>query len=279
MSIPVVILGIFFGTACYVTMLRINLSDMDSGRRIGSGGCESGGCKTIGAREIQEDYYGVVENEHGTMAVLADGMGKCFGGRIASRIAVETFQNMFCETNAFYNPQYYFKKAFHAANHEIVNQLNGERGSASVAAVMVKDRKLYYAVVGNVRVAVYRKGDLIPVSSGHTINVLAKQQYTEGKLTKQEAISLLEHHRLYNYVGQDGFHDIEFFDTPITLNGGEIITLMSDGLYDSLSWKAIEDCLAGGGSCNEMALELIELINHRTDEEQDNASVVLLRVG
>jgi len=157
--------------------------------------------------------------------------------------------------------------------------LNGERGSASVAAVMVKDRKLYYAVVGNVKVAVYRKGDLIPVSSGHTINVLAKQQYTEGKLTKQEAISLLEHHRLYNYIGQDGFHDIEFFDTPITLNGGEIITLMSDGLYDSLSWKAIEDCLAGGGACDEMALELIELINHRTDEEQDNASVVLLRVG
>jgi len=95
MSIPAVILGIFFGTACYVTMLRMNLSDMDSGRRIGSGGCESGGCKTIGAREIQEDYYGVVEHEHGTMAVLADGMGNVLVGELQAVLRWRHFRICF----------------------------------------------------------------------------------------------------------------------------------------------------------------------------------------
>ena len=220
----------------------------------------------------------MVESEDGTMAVLADGMGKQYGGKIASRIAVEVFQDMFQDANAFYNPQYYFRRAFHGANQEILNQLDDGRGSASVAAVLLKNRKLYYASVGNVKIAVYRNGELVPVTSGHTIQVLARQKYMEGKLTKKEAVTMLHNHRLYNYVGQDDFHDVEFFDTPITLYGGEYVVLMSDGLYEGTSWKSLEDCLAAEESCEKKALSMIELINKSEEPDKDNASVVLLRV-
>ncbi len=241
-------------------------------------GCETGTSKTIGDREVQEDEYGVTESEEGTMAVLADGMGKHFGGKIAGRIAVQVFQDMFEDRNAFYNPQYYFRKAFQGSNREILKQLDENQGSASVAAVLIKDRKLYYATVGNVRVAVYRNQELVPVTSGHTINVLARQKYTEGKLTRQEAVALLERHRLYNYVGQDGFRNVEFFDTPITLYGGEYVVLMSDGLYDTVRWKEIEDCLEDGGTCQEKAYRIIELVNRSEEENKDNASVVVIKV-
>ena len=50
----------------------------------------------------------------GLVAVLADGMGKAYGARIASRTAVETFLDLFRDYNAFDNPQYYFRKSFHA---------------------------------------------------------------------------------------------------------------------------------------------------------------------
>ena len=180
---------------------------------------------------MQEDEFGITETEEGLMAVLADGMGKHYGGKIASRTAVQVFLDLFEDRNAFYNPQYSFRKAFQGANREILNQLEENQGSASVGAAIIKDRKLYYAVVGNVKIAVYRNQELVPVSSGHTIGVLAKQKYEEGKLTRQEAASLLDHHRLYNFVGRDGFRDVEFFDTPIALHGGEYVLLMSDGLY------------------------------------------------
>lgn len=55
-----------------------------------------------------------------------------------------------------------------------------EQGSASVGAVMVRDCKLYYAAAGNVKVAVYRNGELVPVSAGHTISVLARQKRRKG---------------------------------------------------------------------------------------------------
>lgn len=241
-------------------------------------GCESGASKTIGDRELQEDEYGITETEEGIMAVMADGMGKQFGGKIAARTAVQVFLDMFEDKNTFYNPQYSFRRAFQGANREILNQLEENQGSASVAAVMVKERKLYYSTVGNVKVAVYRNRELVPVTSGHTISMLAKQKYKEGKLTRQEAVSLLDHHRLYNYVGQDEFRDVEFFDTPISLYGGEYVLLMTDGLYETVRWKDIEDCLEVEGNSQKKAFAIIDLVNNSQKEEKDNAAVVVLQI-
>lgn len=278
MAIPEVIILILylFGAALLIERVRLSVHSRKSKSR---GLCETGASKTIGNREVQEDEYGIAETEEGLMAVMADGMGKHYGGKIASRTAVNVFLDLFEDQNAFYNPQYSFRKAFQGANREILNQLEENQGSASVGAVMIKDRKLYYAVVGNVKIAVYRNHELVPVSSGHTIGVLAKQKYEEGKLTRQEAVSLLDHHRLYNFVGQDGFQDVEFFDTPIALHGGEYVLLMSDGLYETARWKDMEDCLEGEGSCQEKAFQLVELVNQSEEEEKDNAAVVVIKVN
>lgn len=279
MTIPeyITIVLILFGAILLGVRIRLAVS-AGKNRKNSKNSCEIGSSKTIGSREVQEDEYGTQESEAGIMAVLADGMGKQFGGKIASRTAVQVFLDMFEDQNAFYNPQYYFRKAFQGANREILKELGENQGHASVAAVMIKDRKLYYAAVGNIKVAVYRNHELVPVTSGHTISMLARQKYTEGKLTKQEAVSLLDHHRLYNYVGQDGFHDVEFFDTPITLYGGEYVALMSDGLYETARWKDMEDCLEGEGSCQEKAFKLVELVNQSKEEDKDNAAVVVLRI-
>lgn len=277
MAIPeVIILLLFlFGTVLIAERMRLSLHFK---KRKNRGFCETGASKTIGDREVQEDEYGITETKEGLMAVLADGMGKHYGGKIASRMAVNVFRDLFEDRNAFYNPQYSFRKAFQAANREILNQLEEEQGRASVGAVLIKNRKLYYAVVGNVKIAVYRNHELVSVSFGHTIGVLANQKYEEGKLTRQEALSLMNHHRLYNFVGRDGFQDVEFFDTPIALYGGEYVLLMSDGMYETARWKDMEDCLEGEGSCQDKAFRLVELVNRSEEEEKDNASVVVINI-
>lgn len=279
MTIPELTIVILSLAGAAFIIIRIRLAIL-SGRkkRGGRKGCEIGASKTIGDREVQEDEYGFTETADGAMAVLADGMGKHFGGKIAARTAVQVFLDMFEDRNAFYNPQYSFRKAFQGANREILNQLDENQGCASVAAVMIKDRKLYYAVVGNVKIAVFRNSELVPVSSGHTIGMLARQKYEEGKLTRQEAVTLLNHHRLYNFVGQDGFHDVEFFDTPVTLYKGEYVLLMTDGLYETARWKDIEACLEGGEQCQDKAYRIVELVNQCQEEDRDNAAVVLLEI-
>ncbi len=239
-----------------------------------------GASMTIGERETQEDQVNFMELDGGVMAVLADGAGQAYGGRIASKIAVDTCMDIFKEYNAFNNPQYYFRKAFHCANKEILKVLGDEkRGSASVGCVLVSRGLMYYALVGNVKIGVYREGNLVPVSTGHTVAVLAEQKFQEGTISRDDALILLENQRLYNYLGQDEFKDIEYFDAPIRLRQGDIIVLMSDGIYDLLGFKEIEDVLERISDCQRKAFDIIELVNQNPASEKDNASIILLGIG
>lgn len=237
----------------------------------------AGKCMTIGDREVQEDNFGIFSTKMGVLLVLADGMGRKYGGKIASRIAVEIFSDLFNEYKSFENPQYFFRKAFNAANRAILNKVEDEKGAACVAAAMLAGNTLYYALVGNSKIAVYRGGDLVPISEGHTIDILAKQKYRKGSLTKESALALLDSHRLYNFVGQDGFKDIELFSEPLALRKGDIVVIMSDGVYECLKWREIEAILAEGTDSQKQALEIIERINRSKKQNKDNASILLYR--
>lgn len=271
---PETILIMLYWTAGLLLLIRLWV-----GRSVSAiPGPDLGASMTIGSREVQEDHYGTLVTPVGLLAVLADGMGKAYGGRIASRTTVEVFEDLFQDYNAFDNPQYYFRKAFSAANRAILNTLDNERrGSASVGAAMIRDGQLYYAVVGNVKLCVFRNGDLVPISAGHTLDVLAEESFRTGKLSREDALIMLENHRMYNYVGQDGFRDIELFDRPISLRQGDIVVLMSDGAYELLPWREIEAVLNSGRDCQSMAYEIIEKINRISGDDKDNASVVLTR--
>ena len=216
-----------------------------------------GRAMTIGTRQVQEDSYGICQGPDAFMAVLADGMGRDYGGKVSSRIAVETVKDMFSCYQSSENPAYFFRRAFHAANAAILGELDDGRGGASVGAVLIRDGFLYYAVAGNVKVAVCRGGELVQLSTGHTVGMLAEGRFMEGSITRQQALELLEDKRLYNYVGQDGFEEIEFFDTPVRLKERDTVVLMSDGLYEGVDWKTIEELLAGRGKCQQKAYDII----------------------
>ena len=239
----------------------------------------TGRAMTIGDRQMQEDSYGICQSADAFLAVLADGMGRHYGGRVSSRTAVDTMKDMFRQYRRSEAPAYFFRRAFHQMNRAILEQLDDGRGGASVGAVLIRDGRLHYAVAGNIRIAVFRKGDLIPVSSGHTIGVLAGDRFVEGRITREQALRMLDDTRLYNYVGQDGFREIEFVDTPIRLKDRDIVALMSDGLYEGLEWRAIEEILSSKKKCQQKAYDIVEMINADSRKGKDNAGIVLVEVA
>lgn len=128
------------------------------------------------------------------------------------------------------------------------------------------------------RIGVFREETLVPVSAGHTVAVMAEKKFKEGKISRQDTLSLLENQRLYNYLGKDGFRDIEFFDAPVRLLKGDIVILMSDGIYELLGFREVEEVLRERGNCQEKALQIIEKVNCNASENKDNASVVLIGI-
>lgn len=247
--------------------------------------CEFGCCKTIGSREVQEDFYKVIKSRDGLLAVMADGMGKELGGKIAARKVTEVFEELFQEYNVLDHPFYFFQKAFQTANREVLKLMDDGRGSAVASAVMLQESPvqgefpmLYYAIVGNVKVAVFRNGELIPVGSGHTIDVLAQDKYYSGDVTREDALAALNIKRIYNYIGRDNFNDIEFYDTPVQLRKKDIVVLMSDGIYEGMEWKELEEYLYRKSTCQKLAFDVVEHINQQKGIK-DNAGIVLIKVG
>ena len=273
MSIPYTVIGIlilfFFAGVIY----RFCLVRKESGKQY-----EVGTCKTIGSREIQTDYFTVEENENGLLAVLADGMGKDAGGRIAAKTVIRVFQEVFAEYNMLDHPSYFFQKTFQTANREILKLLDEGRGRAAVSAVMIQDGFLYYAIVGDVKVAVFRNQELVPIGAGHTVDVLAENKYYQGVLTREEAISMLHEKRVYHYLGKDGFKEMELYEKPIRLKKDDMVAIFSNGMYESIAWKQIEECLSQKKSCKKIAFDLVETVN-RKNGDKDNASMILIRIG
>ncbi len=149
---------------------------------------------------------------------------------------------------------------------------------AAVSAVMIQGGFLFYGIVGNVKIAVFRNEELIPLGTGHTVDVLAQDKYVEGVLTREDALSMLQEKRIYNYLGRDGFKEIQFYDKPVRLQEGDVVSVFSNGMQESVTWKEMEDCLARKKNCKRMAFDLVELVNQKKGDK-DNASVILIRVG
>ena len=236
---------------------------------------ELGSASTLGTRTVQQDYLGAKRNQSALMMLLADGIGQ--NGDIAAKLAIDTFKDLFIDQNAVDKPQYFFKRAANAVQKRIENTLEERQGETSLAVVVINGSQMFYMLAGNCRVGIMRDGDLIPVSEGQTIDVLARHRYEEGRISKQETLALLDKHRRYNVLGQDIFHGIELFGKPILLKKNDLIVLMSEGVFNTLNWIEIEDALSKKVSPQKLSDEIIRRVNASPQVDKDNASILICR--
>lgn len=237
----------------------------------------AGIAQTTGSRQVQADIAQVWTNRAGTMAVLADGIGCANTGAVCAQIAVDTILDRFEPYHELNDPLYFFRTAFREASHRIQRTAGERRGGASAGAVFLNRSHLYYAVAGDIRIAVLRGEEIIPLSKGQTIDVLAAQAYEDGKISKQETLWSMEEKRIWNYLGQDGFHEIEVCEQPILLKQGDKVLLMSKGIFEELSWSETEDILIDTAPLQELAERIADAAEQKNNPQGDNGSVILLQ--
>ena len=215
--------------------------------------------------------------EAGILAVVADGIGKFNTGKVSAQIAVDTFCRQFRQYKTINNPNYFLKRSFYIAHAQIQNIIDERRGGASVAAVFFNRDYIYYALAGDIKIALLRNNELIPLSEGQTIDVLAQNAYKTGKITRQETLQTLHENRLWNYVGMEGFRQIEWIDRPVRIKKKDKILIMTKGIYQVLSWVKIEDIMLNiHWTASQKAAKIIEEADMTRGVEKDNGTVVIL---
>lgn len=235
-----------------------------------------GSAKTTGSQVIQADCAQAVRTGAGIMAVIADGIGKENTGKVCAQIAADALLDRYEPYCVLNNPEYFFRTAFYEANLRIQKTIGERKGGACLAAVFLNGRAMHYALAGDARIALLRGGELIPISVGQTMDVLAAHAYEKGKLSKKEAVWSMEEKRAWNYLGLDGFHEIETAERPIRLKPGDQIFLASKGIWQELTWAEIEDVLISPMSLQEKAERLAAEADRKPGGSKENGSVFIL---
>ena len=231
---------------------------------------------TIGNEEIQEDYTAVISKEYGTLAVLADGLGKNECGRIASIIAVKTISDLFEKEGTGERISYFLRRAFNEGNKEILKRVERESGGASVLAGVICDDLLYYALVGEAMLCIFRNNELVRVTEGHTMGEVAKKQYGAGKIERDKALYALKEKKILYYMGQESFKNIEMSDPPVHLEKNDIVVLMSRGVFENIRWIELEEILSQKRlKSYELCDEIIDTLEYSSGH--NNGSIVLMK--
>ena len=236
-----------------------------------------GTAQTRGSREIQADMTEIRKTRAGVLAILADGIGRENTGRVCAQIALDAAADAYEPYQVLTNPEYLFRTVCREANARIQKTIGERRGGACLGLAFLGNGHLYYGVVGDIRIALYRGGELIPLSQGHTLDVLARQAYEAGRISKKEAVWSMEEKRRWNYLGMDGFREIEIPERPIRLKRDDLVVMVSRGIWQALSGADLEDLLAGGESPQEKARQIVWAAGRKPGEDKENGSAVILR--
>lgn len=233
--------------------------------------------QTTGNKEVQADAMEVSVTGAGKLAVLADGIGKENTGKVCAALAVREFMEAFSFYKVLHNPEYFFERTMYGLHRKMQKVLEERQGGAGVGVVFLADGKLWYALAGQVRIALLRGGELIPLCEGQTIGVLAQRAYQDGRLGRQETIWSISDKDVWNYVGKDGFHQMELCEVPIQLKKGDLAVMMTKGIYEEVSYAEIERVLSSEAwTAEEKAEKIVRRAGRSATQDKDNGSIMVL---
>jgi len=233
-----------------------------------------------GDEEIQEDYFEIVKNKDAALVSMSDGLGKNEAGRISSAASVKTIEKMFLDEYSNEKINYFFYKSFNKVNHEIIKRVEKNKGGTSNLSVIIDKENLYYASLGNVMLALFRKNELIKLNESHCINEVAKREYYKGKIERIEALQVLNNKKILYYLGQENYDSSKIEIDSVKLEKNDLLLIMSKGIYENIRWIDFENILSENR--NHLDIALNEIISETEENKygtiNKNGSIVVIKI-
>ncbi len=204
--------------------------------------------------------------------VVADGMGGAQAGEVASRIAIETFEEGLPESGS---PEERLVKAVQAANTRIHELASTERERAgmgtTLTAAYLDDSDLAIAHVGDSRAYLFRDGELTRLTQDHS---LVEELVRQGKLTPEQAAEHPQRSIITRALGPEPTVNVDTWTYPV--RAGDVLLLCSDGLTSMISEADVAEVLSSTSDLDQAAQRLIDAANEAGG--RDNITVVLFRL-
>jgi serine/threonine protein phosphatase PrpC len=204
--------------------------------------------------------------------VVADGMGGAQAGEVASRLAIESFQDGLDDTT---DAETGLAACAHAANVSIHerSQASAEHAGmgTTLTAVYVGAEEVAIAHVGDSRAYCLRDGELLRLTDDHS---LVDELIRQGKLTPEEAVEHPQRSVITRALGPEP--EVEIDTRSYRARDGDVYLLCSDGLTTMVPDALLAEILLAHSQLRDAGEALIAAANEAGG--RDNITVVLLRV-
>lgn len=209
---------------------------------------------------------------HGVIALVADGMGGCQGGEVASALACEKIPRIYFASNG--PAPAALRASLEAVNGEIYQAAQAKadlRGMGTTAvAFAINNSHGWLAYVGDSRLYLIRRGQIYRMSEDHS---MVFEMVHKGLITVEEARNHADRNVLSRALGSRPQVEVSCWDEPFPIQAGDRFLLCSDGLHDLVTDEKML-ALAGSGELSVATERLVRTANENGG--YDNISVILL---
>src|SRR5262245_14752812 len=153
-------------------------------------------------KQVNEDSCGYAETRFGHLVVLCDGMGGHYGGREASRTAIATIFEVIDQAPPGATASSALKAAVEEAGRRVYllggPPDNRGRPGSTVVSLLLGDRGLDVAHVGDSRAYCIRAGQIYPLTRDHS---MVQGMIDAGMISEAEAIGHPDANKITRALG------------------------------------------------------------------------------
>jgi protein phosphatase len=199
-------------------------------------------------------------------------------GGDASRLVVESLASNLPAIESCENINAFFEDAIHNLDAEITGRYGRGTSGTTLSAAVVEGNRLYWASVGDSRVYILRRDEIVQVTRDHNYMLRLKDEVSKGIITDEEANANPKKEALISYIGAGNIELIDSNKDPFILENGDIVLMCSDGLTKSLSDEDIARIISEHyGDIRETARLLPLFAFDAGSGSKDNTSVILIQ--
>ncbi len=231
-----------------------------------------------GGRGQNEDAIRIESCQGRYLFALADGLGSCGNGRIASDTAVNA--SAACFLSAADSPGI-LPEAIRKAQEEVLKKQEDDRSlaamSTTLAVLYLGEKSAAWAHIGDSRVYYFENGHLKDCTKDHSVPQLLVNL---GEIRQDEVRGHPQQNRLLKVIGGEWTSNPFSVSEQYTLKGSESFLLCSDGFWEYIDESRMEECLISSASPEEWLRRMDEIAREQASGTQrDNYSAICIMVS